>query len=154
MGVGTHRQCWNVILAAMRKWMMISGGILASALVVQSVAAQRGIPKDSGADWPMYRRDLIGSGYSPLTQIDTRNVADLARAWTYRLQGDPATASAAGAAPPAVNSQATPIVVAGVMYLAAANRVVALESGDGEGDLAASGHRRRAIAARRGLLTG
>src|SRR6266496_2418693 len=37
-----------------------------------------------------------------------------------------------GGAAGAVNSQATPIVVNGVMYLPAANRVVALDAGSGK----------------------
>ncbi|HLH42775.1 MAG TPA: pyrroloquinoline quinone-dependent dehydrogenase [Bryobacteraceae bacterium] len=64
------------------------------------------------ADWPMYNRDLAGSRYSPLTQINTRNVAHLTQAWSFRLN--------------ARASEATPIVVNGVMFLPAGNRVVAL----------------------------
>jgi len=74
----------------------------------------------------MYRGGYTGIGYSPLTQINRQNVARLTQAWTYRLQGDaPATAEKVG--PAGVNSQATPIVVDGVMYLPAAGRVVAIE---------------------------
>ncbi|MCM3880019.1 MAG: PQQ-binding-like beta-propeller repeat protein [Vicinamibacterales bacterium] len=71
-----------------------------------------------GTDWPMYRHDQAGTGYSPLTQIDATNVTKLARSWTYSLQAN--------------NSQATPIVVNGVMYLPAANRVVALDPETGK----------------------
>jgi quinoprotein glucose dehydrogenase len=80
-----------------------------------------------GADWPMYRHDYSGTGYSPLSQITSANVARLALAWTYRLQGEtppPATGRGGAGGP---NSEATPIVVNGVMYLPAANRIVALE---------------------------
>ena len=83
----------------------------------------------ASADWPSYRHDEAGTGYSPLRQITTRNVASLTRVWTYGLQAS--SAGSAGAAgrggAGAVNSQATPIVVNGVMYLPAANRVVALD---------------------------
>jgi glucose dehydrogenase len=83
----------------------------------------------------MYRHDLAGTGYSPLTQIDTKNVANLSRVWIYSLQSDAPPAAAApggrgGAG--AVNSEVTPIVVNGVMYLPAANRVVALEPETGK----------------------
>lgn len=78
------------------------------------------------ADWPMYRRDLAGTGYSPLADISAANVARLSASWTYSLQAaDPA---AAGRGP---NSQATPIVVNGVMYLPAADRIVALDADSG-----------------------
>src|SRR5437016_14083317 len=81
----------------------------------------------------MYRRDLVGSGYSPLTQIDTKNVAKLAQMWTYRLQPETPSAAPGGRGGAAsLNSEATPIVVNGVMYLPAANRVVALEPATGK----------------------
>ena len=78
----------------------------------------------AGDDWPLYRGDLAGTGYSSLSEITPENVAGLRRAWTYDL---------AAAEPPAggrarnPNSQATPIVVDDVMYLPAADRVVALD---------------------------
>ena len=78
-------------------------------------------------DWPMYRRDAAATGHSPLTQITPRNVAALSPAWTYRVDAP----APAGTATPAANSQVTPIVVAGVMYLPAANRVVALDADTG-----------------------
>ncbi|MDE0194383.1 MAG: PQQ-binding-like beta-propeller repeat protein, partial [bacterium] len=79
-----------------------------------------------GADWPMYRGDLAGTGHSPLAQITPANAADLAQAWTYSLQ--PAEPRPDGRGP---NSQVTPIVVDGVMYLPAADRVVALDPVNG-----------------------
>ena len=87
------------------------------ALIVLAGQAARTQPSASqpGADWPMYRHDYGGTGYSPLAQISTTNVASLREVWSYRVAGDNA------------NSQATPIVVNGVMYLPAANRVVALD---------------------------
>jgi quinoprotein glucose dehydrogenase len=113
----------------------LSAGALLAALLGSSVVAQqRGSGPASKGDWPMYRHDMAGTGYSPLSQIDTRNVATLARAWTYRLQSDaPAPAAPPGRGGAAgVNSEATPIVVDGVMYLPAANRVVALEPETGK----------------------
>jgi quinoprotein glucose dehydrogenase len=79
----------------------------------------------AGRDWPLFRGDLAGRGYSPLREITTDNVASLARAWAYSLEADPGTAGGARPRPPA--SQATPIVVGGMMYLPAADRVVALD---------------------------
>jgi len=78
-----------------------------------------------GADWPSYGRDLAGTRYSPLKQINAGNVGDLRQAWSYPLGGDsPAGASAAG-------FEFTPLVVAGVLYTAAASRVVALRADSG-----------------------
>src|SRR5213083_943172 len=92
----------------------VAGGAVFTILLVQSAGTQRQPTEKIAGDWPMYRHDLAGTGYSPLGDINTRNVAALTQAWTYRLQGD---APAAG--PGGVNSEATPIVVNGVMYLPA-----------------------------------
>ena len=85
--------------------------------------------KTVASDWPMYARDLTGSRYSPLNQINTGNVAKLQRAWTYRLRSE------AERALPASNSafsQVIPIVVNGVMYITTGKRVVALEPETGK----------------------
>ena len=39
------------------------------------------------ADWPSYRRDHAGTGYSPLAQITRSNVASLTEAWRFSLAG-------------------------------------------------------------------
>jgi quinoprotein glucose dehydrogenase len=98
------------------------------AAVAQGGRAQQP-PRPSDGDWPMYRHDYAGTGHTRLTTIGPANVARLQRAWTYGLQGD--TASAGGRPAPSPNSQATPIVVGGVMYLPAAGRVVALDPENG-----------------------
>ena len=88
----------------------------------------------TATDWPSYRHDESGTGHSPLRQINAGNVASLVRVWTYSLQGEASAAPNAGRGGGAggVNSQATPIVVNGVMYLPAANRVVALDPESGK----------------------
>ena len=110
------------------KWMVLSGGAMLSVLLAQSGIAQQARPVNTAGDWPMYRHDYGGTGYSPLVQIDATNVSSLARAWTYGLQStSPPAAPAGGRGGGAgFSSEATPIVVNGVMYLPAANRVVAL----------------------------
>ena len=121
--------------ASMRsRWILsLTGGIVLALLLTRQGGTQDRNSATTGADWPTYRHDQSGSGYSPLAQIDAKNVGTLAQIWTYRLQSDapaPATAGRGGAAGP--NSEATPIVVNGVMYLPAANRVVALEPDTGK----------------------
>ena len=49
----------------------------------------------------MYNRDLAGTRYSPLTQINTANVANVKLAWSYKLSNAPAGRGAAPAAAPA-----------------------------------------------------
>ena len=110
----------------------VLAGLLISTLLVQPGSMQS---RPAGSDWPMYRHDYAGTGYSPLTQISARNVSTLTRAWTYRLQSDNPPAPAAGGrggAGGGVNSQATPIVINGAMYLPAADRIVALQPETGK----------------------
>ncbi len=112
----------------------LSGGALLTVLLSQSGGTQQVTTEKNGFDWPMYRHDLAGTGYSPLAQIDAGNVATLTQVWTYRLQSDapPAAVPTGRGGPSGLNSQATPIVVNGVMYLPGANRVVALEPETGQ----------------------
>ena len=101
--------------------------VLALALVAAPEAQQR---ERSAADWPTYNRDLAGTRYSPLDQIDTGNVDTLREVWSYRFH--PEDGFIEGPSPAELFQQVTPIVVDGVMYLAAGNRVVALRPENGE----------------------
>jgi glucose dehydrogenase len=101
--------------------------ILVAGLGLQIGQGQTAAPPP-GSDWPMYRHDLAGTGYSPLAQIDAQNVTRLAEAWRYSLQSDtPATGRGAAGA----NSEATPIVVGRTLYVPTANRIVALDADTG-----------------------
>lgn len=105
-------------------------------------AKSSAIAKIAPGDWPMYSRDLTSSRYSPLTQITRTNVSKLAQAWRYRPAAPAATQAGGqeagggrgrgrgGAA--GVVAEATPIVVNGVMYLPAGNKVVALDADTGK----------------------
>lgn len=77
-----------------------------------------------GADWPSYNRDLAGTRHSPLTAINRTNVDELRQAWSYAL------GTAAGEA--RASSELTPLVVGGLLYATAADRVVALRAHTGE----------------------
>jgi quinoprotein glucose dehydrogenase len=82
------------------------------------------MPAD-GADWPHYNRDLAGTRFSPLTEINTGNVGSLRQVWSYELGRNPTTGDLGG------GSQFTPLVIDGTLYLAGADHVVALESETG-----------------------
>jgi quinoprotein glucose dehydrogenase len=85
------------------------------------------VNKTPAGDWPMFNRDLAGTRYSPLTQINTKNVAVLKQAWSYRLQAaNFRFATASGM------SELTPVVVHGVMYLSTQTRVLALDAESGK----------------------
>lgn len=98
--------------------LVLAAGLMSAVAAIISVSlGQAG--KLPARDWPAYNRDLAGTRYSPLEQINTRNVTQLKQVWTYRLRNDQGA--------PLPNWEATPIVVNGVMYLPAGNRVVALD---------------------------
>ncbi len=76
-----------------------------------------------GSDWPAYGRDDGGSRYSPLSQINRRNVKELRAVWTYRT----GHLAAANQAAETLQFEATPIMVDGTLYLSTPfNRVIAL----------------------------
>ena len=60
---------------------VLTSVVLAVAAMVEQAPANRG-----DTDWPMFRHDAAGTGYSPLTQITLNNVSTLTQVWTYRLQ--------------------------------------------------------------------
>jgi alcohol dehydrogenase (cytochrome c) len=72
----------------------------------------------SGADWPGYNGDPGGNRYTRLTQIDRNNVAHLAPKWMFNIPG-------------AGQSQTTPVVVGGIMYVGNPNECYALDAGTG-----------------------
>ena len=80
----------------------------------------------NAGDWPTYNYDLYGTRHSPLEQIHTQNVADLEQVWSYGLGRLANSGTLSG------GSEATPIVVAGVMYLPVADSVVALDAETGD----------------------
>jgi len=80
---------------------------------------------DAG-DWPSYNRDLAGTRFSPLEQIDASNVAELKQAWVYPLGRNTTTRSLNG------GSETTAIVIAGTLFVTAADRVVALRADTGQ----------------------
>jgi glucose dehydrogenase len=85
-------------------------------LLVAAVLAPVQIASDG--DWRSFGRDGGARRYSPLKQITTKNVARLQLAWTFD------TASR--------DLQATPLVVAGMMYLTGGESVFALEPETGK----------------------
>jgi quinoprotein glucose dehydrogenase len=118
----------------------ILGTLLCLAILAGAEAQQ--------LDWPTYGHDPGGMRYSQLAQINSSNVSQLQVAWTYHMR--PATADntpaaekqaqllAEGGAPRRRRSrfgasEATPLVVGGLMYVSTPyRRVVALEPETGK----------------------
>jgi len=70
------------------------------------------------SDFPYPRGDAGATRYSPLTQINAKNVGRLKQAWRYDLKPDS-------------ELQNTPIVVDGVLYGVGSGKVVALDAATG-----------------------
>jgi glucose dehydrogenase len=126
------RTLWMTILAA---------SVLLAAFITQAPAQPKGKTRQvataiPAGDWPLYSRDPASTRFSPLAQINTRNVAQLAPAWTYSMRPDSAAvvdnAKGKGKGGGGIASEATPIVVNGVMYFPAGNRVIALDAESGK----------------------
>jgi alcohol dehydrogenase (cytochrome c) len=82
------------------------------------LASPQGTTSDSnGGDWVYVDHDLAGTRYSPLKQINTGNVSQLAKACAYSF-------------PDKEPSQTAPIVSAGRMYLTTAHYTVAVDGAD------------------------
>jgi quinoprotein glucose dehydrogenase len=93
--------------------MNFSRTMVLGVLIGPALLGQRS-PDDN---WPTFNRDLAGTRYSPLRQINAGNVAKLTLAWSYRPSDHGGKAAV----------ESLPLVVNGMMYLATNNRVVALE---------------------------
>jgi glucose dehydrogenase len=90
---------------------------LTAVIVSPTGSAQQSASSIPSGDWQTIHRDLAATRYSPLDQINSRNVEKLSSAWTYTLVG---------------NSTAVPIVIDGTMYLPNRDRIVALDPATGE----------------------
>lgn len=112
--------------------------LLEQVVVCTSLSLAVSCFAQSSNDWPMYGHDGGSSRYSTLTDVNTQNVANLKRAWTFHM----APASPASPAPPATGlaarlrqrrSETTPLMVDGVLYLPTPyNQVIALDASSGK----------------------
>ena len=101
--------------------------LLLTALVLAQAPSKQGSSKrDTGADWPMFNRDLAGTRFSPLTQINAKNVDQLKQAWSLKLGKHPSSGSITG------GHESTPIAIGGVLYITTVNAVLALEPESGK----------------------
>ena len=62
--------------------------VLLSTLILMSLAgcAQSNSILGEAGDWPRYARDLAGTRYSPLSEINAENVSRLKEAWSFRVR--------------------------------------------------------------------
>lgn len=122
-----------------------------------------------GQDWSTYGHDKGGQRFSPLRQIDSSNVNELKPAWVYHMRPanldanpapsatDQAQRASEGVGPPArrpsrfSQSEATPLVINGIMYIATPYRkIVALNAQTGQ-EIWSKDMPNNAIPAQRGM---
>ncbi len=99
---------------------MINSLLVLSSLTLAACAGIADKHLNSSKEWPSFGRDYTNQRMSPLTQINTANVGNLALAWQFKTGV-------------AASFQATPIVVGGVMYVSLPyNHVAALDARTGK----------------------
>jgi quinoprotein glucose dehydrogenase len=103
--------------------------LLAAFAALLSWAARPSTPSASDDSWPYYGHDAGGMRYSPLSQINRDNVANLKVAWTFHT-GD---VSEGTGRRKRSGLETTPLVVDGTLYLTTAfNRIIALDPENGK----------------------
>lgn len=111
----------------MASLMNLSTAILFAAIFVASHALELA----AQTDWPAYGHDPAGQRYSPLAQINTRNVSKLRLAWQYGI--DPGGVNLDAATRFLTSTEAVPIMVGGILYAPTLQHsIVALEPETGK----------------------
>jgi len=101
------------LAARLRLAALLACGTAVALSAPQGLAQGSKVP---AGDWRTIDRDSAATRYSPLDDINRSNVSQLEQAWAYPLR--------------AFNSS-TPLVIDGVMYMTAGNRIVALDADSG-----------------------
>src|SRR5258707_7136058 len=84
-------------------------------------------------DWPAYGRDPGGSKFSPLSQIDKKNVANLKVAWTFHTGDMYDAGQHPGRGGRSSALETTPLFVDGTLFLTTPfGRVIALDPETGK----------------------
>ena len=109
--------------------LLLTAAILIAAQIPAITAQQAVKTPNPGTDWPMFSHDLAGTRFSPLKQITAANVSKLKLAWSMPYRAD---RNGPGAGGLGGLTEVTPLVINGVMYLPAENRVLALDAATGK----------------------
>lgn len=90
---------------------------ITAAMYVFILAA---VPIRAQSDWPVYGHDDSSARYSPLRQINIRNVHELVPVWTYHMDRTGVASTKAGPVSRGGgrhSSEATPIMIGDVLYM-------------------------------------
>ena len=99
--------------------------LLKSAAASAALACLAGAASAAGTDWPVSGHDAGGQRYSPLTQINKSNVANLQIAWSYHL-------TPAGYSGRPRLAETVPVVIGNSMYITSEyGEVIALNATTG-----------------------
>ena len=102
---------FNTVLAA---FCMLTGTLSSQQAAPEPV--QQSLPSVS-AEWPTYNGDVSGRRFSTLHQVNAGNVSSLTLAWSLPTHG--------------LGLKGTPLVIDGVLYLTAPDRVWAVDAAIG-----------------------
>lgn len=102
----------------------IAAAAVAALVTVRGLSTSELQTGRGDESWPYYGHDAGGMRYSPLQDVNRRNVAQLRVAWTAHT-GDPSVGRRIG-------FETTPIVIDGTLYFTTGlNRVIALDPANG-----------------------
>jgi quinoprotein glucose dehydrogenase len=86
----------------------------------------------SKGEWPYYAGTISATKYSPLAQIDAKNVSTLQVAWKWNSPDDALLSGGATRERPG-SFKATPLMIGGVLYTSTPfNQVAAIDAGSGK----------------------
>jgi quinoprotein glucose dehydrogenase len=94
--------------------------IVAVVALTGSVALAADVRDTRKGEWPFYAGDTYATKYSPLSQIDAKNVQSLQIAWEWDTPDATLIASGATRERPGA-FKATPIMIDGVIYTSCRN---------------------------------
>ena len=83
MSAEKKRTLHGILTAALA--MTLAGGLWAAKKTHDDSAASAAQEADA-KEWPTYGHDSGGMRYSPLTQINAKNVSSLSVAWVYHMK--------------------------------------------------------------------
>jgi glucose dehydrogenase len=112
--------------------------LLSATIAILFFGPFSAFPVAAQSDWTAYGHDAGQTKYSPLDQINTNNVDKLTPAWVYHMKpvgpaSEIALPSGNGGKARVLTTQATPLIVNGMMYVVTPyNSVIALTPESGE----------------------
>ncbi len=113
--IGAFKKRWAVVATAVFCLLTLLG-----ASELKNAKAKAPTTKDGKTDWPVYGGSPDNIHYSSLTQINTRNVAQLEKVWSYDTEEKGGL-------------ETSPIVIDGILYAyTPTQKVIALDAATGK----------------------